>query len=625
MNKKGLTLTEIIISIAIISIVMTFMFQVLFTIKNGNDRQSTKTDTMVSNAIITKEVQRDLKAFGLKDNINFVIDCSSDNKEFKFEDTYVEGSLNQIIPKSARENKYYCVKIIYNSDNVKNNEAFLIFYENNEKGFLSYKRGKTTGDKTFYIETQTNREIDAIPSSDNNKLKLKIEENSSVYSLKIVIPVLANDANRYDLAVNYISSDLDEPIKNKYTVTFNSNGGSTVASKEVNYNTSVTKPVDPTKSGYTFKEWQLNGEKYDFENLVTDNITLIAEWTQNKYTVTFNSNGGSAVASKEVNYNTSVTKPDDPTKSGYTFKEWQLNGEKYDFSSKVTKNITLTAKWQAVCSENAFENDDWKKIDENINSGNTECYKVGDTKCISLSGLTAGNNGCSGGKFKVRLANNSNYDCPFDSKTACGFVVEFVDVISLMTMHDAGSYNSEYFENGWNLKGWPSTKVYSYLNTDTNSIFKKLPDELQGLIVPTRVVSGHGSFDGSEKRNDGNWESDDYLYLLSTQEIWSDCINATNNCHDSATSSSITRQLDYYAGGFTIDGILTNKLTTSNYNEMDKNSPLKKMNGKEEYWWLRTANYKQEWTFLCVANNGNSCNSDANAKIGVSPAFRLGK
>ena len=558
MNKKGLTLTEIIISIAIISIVMTFMFQVLFTIKNGNDRQSTKTDTMVSNAIITKEVQRDLKAFGLKDNINFVIDCSSDNKEFKFEDTYVEGSLNQIIPKSARENKYYCVKIIYNSDNVKNNEAFLIFYENNEKGFLSYKRGKTTGDKTFYIETQTNREIDAIPSSDNNKLKLKIEENSSVYSLKIVIPVLANDANRYDLAVNYISSDLDEPIKNKYTVTFNSNGGSAVASKEVNYNTSVTKPVDPTKSGYTFKEWQLNGEKYDF-------------------------------------------------------------------SSKVTKNITLTAKWQAVCSENAFENDDWKKIDENINSGNTECYKVGDTKCISLSGLTAGNNGCSGGKFKVRLANNSNYDCPFDSKTACGFVVEFVDVISLMTMHDAGSYNSEYFENGWNLKGWPSTKVYSYLNTDTNSIFKKLPDELQGLIVPTRVVSGHGSFDGSEKRNDGNWESDDYLYLLSTQEIWSDCINATNNCHDSATSSSITRQLDYYAGGFTIDGILTNKLTTSNYNEMDKNSPLKKMNGKEEYWWLRTANYKQEWTFLCVANNGNSCNSDANAKIGVSPAFRLGK
>ena len=133
---------------------------------------------------------------------------------------------------------------------------------------------------------------------------------------------------------------------NQYSVSFNSDGGSSVASQTVNYNGTATQPSNPTKTGHTFKEWQLNGNKYNFSTPVTGNITLTAVWTINQYTITFNSNGGSSVATQTVNYNSTATQPSNPTRNGYTFKEWQLNGVAYNFNTPVTSNITLTALWQ---------------------------------------------------------------------------------------------------------------------------------------------------------------------------------------------------------------------------------------------------------------------------------------
>jgi len=135
---------------------------------------------------------------------------------------------------------------------------------------------------------------------------------------------------------------------NKYTVSFNSNGGSSVASQTVEEGNKATKPSNPTRSGYTFAGWTLNGSAYDFNSAVKGNITLVAKWTENvknKYTVSFNSNGGSSVASQTVEEGNKATKPSDPTRSGYTFAGWTLNGSAYNFSSAVTGNITLVAKW----------------------------------------------------------------------------------------------------------------------------------------------------------------------------------------------------------------------------------------------------------------------------------------
>ena len=141
---------------------------------------------------------------------------------------------------------------------------------------------------------------------------------------------------------------------NKYTVTFNSYGGTPVPpAQEVEYGLTATKPDDPTLKGYTFAFWYLgedeeNATAYDFNTPVTENITLTAKWNINKYTVTFNSYGGTPVPpAQEVEYGLTATKPATaPTKTGYTFDGWYLGDEKYDFSDAVEQNITLYANWK---------------------------------------------------------------------------------------------------------------------------------------------------------------------------------------------------------------------------------------------------------------------------------------
>lgn len=153
--------------------------------------------------------------------------------------------------------------------------------------------------------------------------------------------------------------------ENTFLITFNTDGGSVVSPLKLEENSKIDKPADPTKEGYKFLGWYYKvGEEekvFDFENtIVTENIVIYAKWekieqqvspkssSQNKtntYVVTFDSNGGSKVSSQTVKENNIAKKPADPTKSGYTFVEWRLNGKAYNFNSKVTKNITLVAVW----------------------------------------------------------------------------------------------------------------------------------------------------------------------------------------------------------------------------------------------------------------------------------------
>ena len=76
------------------------------------------------------------------------------------------------------------------------------------------------------------------------------------------------------------------------------------------------------------------------------------------YTVEFNTDGGNAVSSVRVKKNKTVEKPTDPTKEGYKFVSWQLNGVDYDFTMPITDNIKLTAKWEETESK---DNQDDKK------------------------------------------------------------------------------------------------------------------------------------------------------------------------------------------------------------------------------------------------------------------------
>lgn len=163
----------------------------------------------------------------------------------------------------------------------------------------------------------------------------------------------------------------------EYKVTFDSNGGSDIESVLVEENDVITKPSDPSRSSYTFITWELDGEEYDFNTSITSDITLVATWkyiyvssqstgststdstedlegnTNNeveevKYTVTFNSVGGSLVESLEVLEGNVLVLPSSPTKLGYIFTGWLYNGIAYDANAIINSDMTLTATWQKV-------------------------------------------------------------------------------------------------------------------------------------------------------------------------------------------------------------------------------------------------------------------------------------
>jgi uncharacterized repeat protein (TIGR02543 family) len=125
---------------------------------------------------------------------------------------------------------------------------------------------------------------------------------------------------------------------NSYTITFDSAGGSEVASITQDYGTAITAPADPTKEGYTFVGW----EPALPTTMPAENVTITAKWTINQYTITFNTDGGSSIAPITVDYGTEVTAPADPTKTGYTFAGW----DKEIPTTMPAEDVTITAKWK---------------------------------------------------------------------------------------------------------------------------------------------------------------------------------------------------------------------------------------------------------------------------------------
>lgn len=140
----------------------------------------------------------------------------------------------------------------------------------------------------------------------------------------------------------------------KMTVTFDSQGGSAVASITVEQGSKITKPTDPTKEGFIFVDWfkdQAGLTAWNFEtDAVESNTTLYAKWTTETFTVTFNTNGGSTIEPVKVASGGKVAKPTNPTKAGSDFENWYSDvalTKVYDFSTAVTADLTINAKWTA--------------------------------------------------------------------------------------------------------------------------------------------------------------------------------------------------------------------------------------------------------------------------------------
>ena len=125
---------------------------------------------------------------------------------------------------------------------------------------------------------------------------------------------------------------------NKYTITFDTNGGSEIAPITQDYGTQITAPADPTREGYTFIGW----DKAIPATMPAENVTVTAQWEINRYTVTFDTAGGSEIAPITQDYGTAIAAPADPTREGYTFIGW----DKAIPATMPAENVTVTAQWQ---------------------------------------------------------------------------------------------------------------------------------------------------------------------------------------------------------------------------------------------------------------------------------------
>ena len=232
--------------------------------------------------------------------------------------------------------------------------------------------------------------------------------------------------------------------------------------------------------------------------------------------------------------------------------------------------------------ERSFADDSWDEIAVAVKV-NPAAYPVGSEKEVEIGGQS----------YTLRIANNTTpaecNDSSF-SQTACGFVIEFADIVENRNMNSTST----------NVGGWPATAMRTYAN---GAFFNNLPEDLRNVIIDTKVISGHGSTTGET-----NFTTTDKIYLLSSHEVWED--GTSNQVSSRDTAWDKTRQLDYYANL---------GVTTSNYS-----GAIKKNNGSNSNWWLRAAYSSDSTGFLYVYSDGGWSYDYARYYSGFAPAFRIG-
>ena len=134
--------------------------------------------------------------------------------------------------------------------------------------------------------------------------------------------------------------------------------GGTYATQIVQTDEKAIEPDVPSRQGYQFTGWYLDDTKYDFNAAVTGDMTLTARWTVNQYTITFDTDGGSAVAPITQDYGTAIAAPANPTREGYTFMGWNPVLP----ATMPAENMTIKAQWRINQYTITFDTDGGSEI-----------------------------------------------------------------------------------------------------------------------------------------------------------------------------------------------------------------------------------------------------------------------
>ena len=354
-----------------------------------------------------------------------------------------------------------------------------------------------------------------------------------------------------------------------------------------------------------FTSASLDGQDV-YANVISGDKKTIAFETNELKSVNDSSVLTYEVTNNSSNYDAEVSvncKVKDGTTAKYTSIKNVLENNETIVKAKKSVNGTLTVNLEKVSAEEvreeyvceltfnavergelgkdipnpvSFTTDSWETIQRAIQTNNTNLYNIGDTKEVDLGSF---------GIHTVRISNMSKCTNGETSETACGFVIEFADIITKRLMNAADT----------NSGGWRDSEMRTYVN---NIVYESLPNELQKIISSTKVISGHGSTNGEI-----NFETVDKLYLLSTKEIY-----GTKYNYDALDTE--TKQLDYYKN---------KNVSLTNY---DKS--IKKYNNNNYSWFLRSSHSSSSHDFLAVTSIGACANYGfVDGTYGVSPAFRI--
>ena len=153
----------------------------------------------------------------------------------------------------------------------------------------------------------------------------------------------------------------------------------------------------PERYGYDFLGWSVKAVPAENDKLlkagdtvtVDGDVVFTAQWKLKEYTVSFDSKGGTKVDSQIVEHGSTATKPGNPHRNDYTFKGWYLDGKKFDFSTPITGDITLVARWATKTSGGSSGSSDTTTKDngKTVQSGKT--FDGGIALYVGLSVLSA--------------------------------------------------------------------------------------------------------------------------------------------------------------------------------------------------------------------------------------------
>ncbi len=258
---------------------------------------------------------------------------------------YVFDLVSKTVETVKTNNSYYALGRTSVSNLLLDDKSGILYFRNPSATTMQAGMQFLPSPELDTLETGT---LAIIQSPNNNSVKIQNSSNlhigvDNVYKKTInglqTGVILLGDGEKWIVLKN--------PNGETAIVTFDTDSESTIESQEVVLGQKLTSVETPTKSGYEFGDWYLEDEAFDFNTPIIKDITLVAHWLA-YLTVTFNTDGGTLIESQQVLEGQKLTSVGTPTKSGYVFKCWQLNGEDFDINTPITEDITLTAVYEEV-------------------------------------------------------------------------------------------------------------------------------------------------------------------------------------------------------------------------------------------------------------------------------------